>query len=130
VPTCNVEGWGKQGKTHKSRGIRVISSQTWLCSVAVFSLIYSVCWCARLCFFTTRLHCQSVCLIGCTPARTTTLSSSPWCFGLPGTEERMLSEPLNGISMPKKAPQQITDFCQSVMTKGICRRKRCFVTRK
>lgn len=122
VPMCNVSIKGGASKTHintqKFRGSRIIFRQTSLFSA--LSPNCSVCSCVRLRCFTTRLHCQSACLIGCTPVRTTTLSSSSWRSDLSSAEERTLSETLN-------ATQKFTDFCQCLWCRGICRRKGCFV---
>lgn len=81
--------------THINTQIEGYTSYSCIFSVAVLSLICSVCSCVRLRCFATRLHCQSACLIGCTPVRTTTLSSSPWRPNLSSAEEKTLSEPLN-----------------------------------
>lgn len=75
-----------------------------LCSCFVPDL-QCVCSCVRLRCFTTRLHCQSACLIGCSPVRTTTLSSSPRRSDLSSAEEKTLSEPLN-------TTQRTADFHQ------------------
>lgn len=120
---CLNKGWSKKDthiNTQKFRGSHIIFRQTSLFSEAVLSPNCSVCSCVRLRCFTTRLHCQSACLIGCTPARTTTLSSSSWCYDLSSAEERTLSETLN-------TTQKFTDFCQCLWCRGICRRKGCFV---
>lgn len=101
-------------------------------ALLMFYSLSAMCSCVRLCFFTTRLHCQSASLIGCednnTVIFTLTLQSSRnrrgekreevalWTFNIINTPKT------NQAKTEEKETKEIPDFCHHVMTTRIYKR--------